>query len=80
MKKLISFIFGATLVSVFFGTTMLADSQDDNGGLISLRGETQLAEGQQAVDLKKVKKSQCFLADLRPKIVPHISYFVSRES
>ena len=74
MKKLISFIFGATLVSVFFGTVMLAENKDDNGGLISLRGQTQLADGQQSADLKRVEKNQAPIDRQyheQPPLIPH---------
>ncbi|MCP4271498.1 MAG: nitrate reductase cytochrome c-type subunit [Gammaproteobacteria bacterium] len=58
MKKIMTYIVGATLAAVFSGAAVLAEDKDDNGGLISLRGETQLAEGQNAEDLKKVAKTQ----------------------
>ncbi len=58
MKKIISYIVGATLVAALSGTTLLAENKDDNGGLISLRGEVQLNDGQKSEDLKKVQKNQ----------------------
>jgi len=74
MKKIISYIVGATLVAALSGTTLLAENKDDNGGLISLRGEVQLNDGQKSEDLKKVQKNQDamnreFLH--QPPLIPH---------
>jgi len=58
MKKLISFIFGATLVGAFMSTALLAENKDDNGGLISLRGSTELADVQKSEEMKRVQRDQ----------------------
>ena len=74
MKKLISFIFGATLVSVFLSTTLLAENKDDNGGLISLRGNAELAEANKVEEMKRVQRDQePITRDYlhQPPLIPH---------
>jgi len=74
MKKLISFIFGATLVGAFLSTALLAESKDDNGGLISLRGSAELADVKKSEDMKRVQRDQAPISRdylHQPPLIPH---------
>lgn len=74
MKKIISFILGAALTSVLFGTTLLAADKDSNGGLISLRGQNQLAADNKSEGMKKLKKKQDPISRQylqQPPLIPH---------
>ena len=74
MKKSISFIFGAILASVFMSTALLAENKDDNGGLISLRGSTELADVQKSEEMKRVQRDQePITRDYlhQPPLIPH---------
>ncbi|RLA05596.1 MAG: nitrate reductase cytochrome c-type subunit; periplasmic nitrate reductase electron transfer subunit [Gammaproteobacteria bacterium] len=74
MKKLISFIFGAALASVLLGTSLLAEDKDDNGGLLSLRGSAELAEGTGSEEMKRVQRDQEPISRdylHQPPLIPH---------
>lgn len=74
MKQLISFIIGASLISVFVGAELLAQNKDDNGGLISLRGNTEISEVKKSEEMKRVQRDQSPIGRdylHQPPLIPH---------
>ncbi len=58
MKKLTFILLSALLAGVYFSATVLAEEIDDNGGVLSLRGNTELTAEKKAEEMKHVQRDQ----------------------
>ena len=85
MKKTIIFILGAALTTIYLGGVVLAEKKDDNGGLLSLRGTTEIADEKKAEELKRVQRDQEPISRdylHQPPLIPHQirNYQINTES
>ncbi len=79
MKKLVKLIIGATLIALAWGVTAFSDNEENgdinsNGGLLSLRGNTEINQQKEAEALKRVQRDQAPIARdylHQPPLIPH---------
>ena len=74
MKKLIDLTLAAMLASLTLGGTAKRAENDNNGGLVSLRGSTKLWVQDNAEEMKRVQRDQePMLRDYlhQPPLIPH---------
>ncbi len=85
MKKLVQLAVSIFLASIVLGVGAFADNKDNNGGVQSLRGSTELHDEKQADDFKKVQRDQEPIARdylHQPPLIPHQTrnYQINTES
>ena len=74
MKKLVSMIFSLLTIGIISTVAITAEEKDNNGGLVSLRGNAELFEQKNAEDMKRVQRDQSPIARdylHQPPLIPH---------
>ncbi len=74
MKKLTFILLSVVLAAMYLNTTVNAEEKDDNGGVLSLRGNTELSDKSKAEEMKHVQRDQEPISRdylHQPPLIPH---------